>query len=371
MKVAIITITDGQNYGNRLQNYALQKTLRDLGVEVETIRRRTHRDLNWIGWQKWKVKEYVKRIVGRNDNLHKLLRKKSFDSFNKKYMKFSKAVLHSNFAPNGFEHQYDYFIVGSDQVWNAGFRIIREDIMNYLLSFAPNDKRIAYAASFGTDRLAEGFEQLFKDELPKFNAISVREVSGVKIVKECGKEAEVVLDPTMLLSVHDWTKMARRPNYVKDTPFIVTYFLGGRDETAQNYISNIAGNKKIYNIEIESAPSEAIDSVDVFSTSPDEFVWLIANADCVLTDSFHATAFSILFHKPFCVFERKVLDDSYKIGSRIDTLLGLFHLERFRNADYSLDIKPEKYEAIDIERLLKQERERSIEFLRRTLKIED
>lgn len=370
MKVAIITITDGQNYGNRLQNYALQKSLMDLGCEVETVKRRTHRDLTWIGWQKKKVKIIIKRMVGRNNDLHRLLRKRTFDSFNK-YIKFSKSVLHNNVAPKGIEHQYDYFIVGSDQVWNAGFRIIREDIMNYLLSFAPNDKRIAYAASFGTDRLAEGYEQAFRDELLKFKTISVREVSGVKLVKECGIEAEVVLDPTMLLTVQDWLKIAKKPTYVKDMPFIVTYFLGGRDIKVQNYIRSIAGNKKVYNLEIESAPMESIDSTEVFSTSPDEFVWLIANADCVLTDSFHATVFSILFHKPFCIFERKVIDDSYKIGSRIDTLLGLFHLERFRNIDFSLEIKPEKYEVIDIERVLKQEREKSINFLRRALEIND
>lgn len=366
-RIAILTITDGQNYGNRLQNYALQAVLKNKGFYVETIKRTTFRDKEQGTILLQHLKNVAKRVLGRPTSKHILVRKKRFSKFNKDNISFSNYTLHDNTSPPGLNSQYDFFVVGSDQVWNAGFRIIREDILNHLASFASNEKRIAYAASFGTDKIADGYEQFFKEELPKFKAISVREKTGLQIVEECAAKAEVVLDPTMLLDKQNWLKFAKKPDYVKNGHFIVTYFLGGRDKNVKEYIKQIANNSIVYNLDIESASENEIDSIDVFSTTPDEFVWLIANADCVLTDSFHATVFSILFHKPFCVFERKVINESYKIGSRIDTLLGMFHLERFRNSSYSIDIRPKEYEPIEIDRILEAERKKSIDFLRRAL----
>ena len=365
--IAILTITDGQNYGNRLQNFALQEVLKKKGYNVETIKRITFRDSAGDSIIVQHLKNTLKRILGRPTTEHSLLRKKRFSKFNLDNIMFSNYILHDNICPSDLDDKYDYFVIGSDQVWNAGFRIIREDIKNHLASFASKEKRIAYAASFGTDKIATGYEQFFKDELPKFKAISVREETGLHIVEECGAKAEVVLDPTMLLDVKEWLNFARKPVYVKEKHYIVTYFLGGRDNNVKEYIEQIADNRIVYNLDIESASEDMIDSKDVFSTTPDEFVWLIANADCVLTDSFHATVFSILFNKPFCVFERKVINESYKIGSRIDTLLGMFHLERFRNSNCSIDVRPENYDTIYIDRVLKQKREKSIDFLKRAL----
>lgn len=366
-RIAILTITDGQNYGNRLQNYALQEVLKNKGFYVETIKRKTFRDKKQSTALLQYLKNEAKRFLGRPTSKHIILRKKRFSMFNKELISFSNYTLHDNISPPNLNSQYDFFIVGSDQVWNAGFRIIREDILNHLASFASDEKRIAYAASFGTDKIATGYEHYFNDELPKFKAISVREKTGVQIVKTCNAIAEVVLDPTMLLDKQEWLKIARKPTYINNSPFIITYFLSGRDDSIQNYIKSIAGKKRVYNLDIESASENEIDSINVFATTPDEFIWLIANADCILTDSFHATVFSILFHKPFCVFERKVINESYKIGSRIDTLLEMFHLERFRNSNYSVDIIPKEYESIEIDHILEVERKKSMDFLRRAL----
>lgn len=366
-KIAILTITDGENYGNRLQNFALQEVLREKGYHVETIRRSTYRDTGTKDIIIRFVKNIVKTAIGRQTDKHILNRKFRFYLFNRKYIHFSKCVLHDNNYPCDLNAMFDYFVVGSDQVWNAGFRIISDDILNHLAFFASGEKRIAYAASFGTDRIANGFEQYFIDELPRFKAISVREETGAKIVEECGANAEVVLDPTMLLGKENWMEFAKKPAYVKESSFIVTYFLGEKDKRILEYIKSIAGNTKVYNLDIESQLSELIDSVRVFSTAPDEFVWLIQNADCVLTDSFHATVLSILFHKPFCVFERKAIRESYKMGSRIDTLLGMFQLERFRNRDCLLSIRPEPYDAGMIDKIIDHERKKSLDFLRRAL----
>ncbi|WP_294469620.1 polysaccharide pyruvyl transferase family protein [uncultured Ruminococcus sp.] len=361
-KVAIITITTGQNYGNKLQNYALQKSLQDLHFDVYTLKHKRTSDL-FINKSISVAKTIIKIIIKRPYNRIKKNRIKCFKEFGNRSIIFSDYTLSFNNYPKGLTNKYDYFIAGSDQVWNAGFQVINEELKNYLLQFAKPEQRVAYAASFGTDKIAPGYEHYFKEELPKFKAISVREESGVKLVEECGAKATVVLDPTMLLNSDQWKEIARRPDYVEKAPFVVTYFLGGRDAELTAYINRIANGRKIYNLEIESASENTIDSIEVFATAPDEFVWLIANADCVLTDSFHATVFSILFHKPFCVFERKAINESYKMGGRIDTLLGKFHLERFRDSDRSFSVVPEKYEIDEIERVLDVERKKSLDFL--------
>lgn len=366
MKTGIITMTTGQNYGNKLQNYALQKTIQDLHYEVDTLK---HKRASDFFWRKicFQIKKLIKKLIKRPYNRIIIYRIKRFKDFINNNIVFSKETLSFNNYPVGLSDKYDYFIVGSDQVWNAGFKVINEDLQNYLLQFARPEQRIAYAASFGTDSIASGYERYFKEELPKFKAISVREESGIKIVEECGAKAIVVLDPTMLLRADEWNEIAKKPTYVDNEAFIVTYFLGGRDDELIAYIKRIANGRKVYNLEIETAPESTIDSIEVFATSPDEFVWLISNADCVLTDSFHATVFSILFHKPFCVFERKVINESYKMGSRIATLLGTFHLERFRDVNRNFSVIPEKYETDELERILLIERKKSMNFLRSAL----
>ena len=128
MKLAILTITDGQNYGNRLQNYALQEVLRDLGHDVTTIRRRTFHDRTPAQRSVQGAKNLVKSMLGRDYEAPTAARRRAFDAFNRRCLTFSDPVLHDNLAPPELAGQYDRFIVGSDQVWNAQFRIIYDDI---------------------------------------------------------------------------------------------------------------------------------------------------------------------------------------------------------------------------------------------------
>ena len=367
MKIAIVTITDGQNYGNRVQNLALQEALKSMGFNVETIRRKTHHDLPFFVKIKNNIKNTIKKIIGRKYGKHWELRKKRFDEFNREYISFSKVCLHNNIAPKHISDEYDYFVVGSDQVWNAGFKIIIDDLKNYLLCFAPGTKRVAYAASFGTDFLHEGSEGLFRSELPKFKAISVREESGVDLVHLCGAAARVTLDPVMLLTSEQWMEFARKPKYVENKPFVLSYFLGGRDKRTDEYGLNLAQGMPIYELDFEFTAEEKVKDIKQFCTAPDEFIWLIANAEMVLTDSFHAAALSILFHKPFWIFERKAADKSYKMGGRISTLLEAFNLSSHRRSLAEPIEKPEPINGEAVDYILAKKREESLRFLKEAL----
>lgn len=374
MKTAIITITDGANYGNRLQNYALQTVLTSLGGKCDTLRRRTSRDKSALQNTVVIMKDCCKAILGRKTGKIYRIRKQRFEAFNNKYINWSSEVLQNNTAPDGLSGKYDYFVCGSDQVWNTKFDVIKEDILNYLSFFAEPQKRISYAASFGTDKVDEAYQETFKKELSKFKAISVREGAGVDIVsKLAGKQAQLVIDPTMLLTVQDWKKVFKKPSYIKDNEtFLVTYFMGGRDAETRQYIDRVKREMNcdtVIDLDVEFIERNSIENEDVFCTSPDEFLWLVYNSKAVLTDSFHASVFSLLFHKPFCVFERKATEKGNNMGSRIDTLLGYFGLECMKD-DINAPTKiPQLYDGNMVDECLNARREESLGFLKQALDI--
>lgn len=367
MKVAIITITDGANYGNRLQNYALQNVLNRIGVDTETLQRRTSRDSI-----KRKIKNKIKFYLGYESVKPFMIRKKRFKKFNNKYIKFSRYILKENKSPLKLNDKYDYFICGSDQIWNTKFSVVYEDLYNHLAAFSDDSKRISYAASFGTDFIPDEYKDIFKKELKKFKAISVRESSAVKLVSElCDKEAKLVLDPTMLLDADDWYSIASKPTYMTDKPYIVTYMMSGRSEKINEYILNLKQQYKcdtVINLEMEFIKTDGNVDINVFSTSPDEFIWLIKNSLCVLTDSFHATVFSIIFNKPFVVFQRQAKEKGNDMGSRIDTLLKRFNLENFKDDIESPKRFPQSYSNDYVRQIIDKEKEESIDFLKRSIK---
>lgn len=332
MKVAIVTITDGANYGNRLQNYAMQEILQECGVECYTLRR----DSLCCYGLKYRLltsgKKTVKKVLRIQDDYTLLKKRKElFAKFNKKYIRFGKEILQNNIVPHGIESKYDFFVCGSDQIWNVRFPFIRKDINNYLATFADGQKRIAYAASFGTSDIPNEYISLFSRELLEFKAIGVREDVGVKIIADCcGRtDQKVVLDPTMMLSEEQWMTIAKKPQYIDDTPFIVTYFLSGSNEKLEECIKTVSEKYRasIVQLSVEFMKDSLIDNPRFFSTTPEEFIWLIRNARCILTDSYHATLFSILFQRPFSVFNRKAAERQNEMQSRITTLLRTFGID--------------------------------------------
>lgn len=375
MKVAIITITNGQNYGNRLQNYALQEILKKMNCTVETIYLLTYRDgyktKTWYRNAIWLIKKFLHKPVYRFKYYQ--LRKKCFDIFNNKYITFSDIRMSDKRINRNIANDYDYFICGSDQVWNPNILSVKENIKCHLACFASPEQRIAYAASFGINEIPGEMRDFLGKELKQFKAIGVREKIGEKIVKDCcGRDDTVtVLDPTMMLTSESWLRIANRPDYITSNyqKFIVTYFLGEESELLTDYIEEVSKkfNATVIRLNIEFLSDDKIYNNEHFCTSPDEFVWLIANSECVLTDSFHATVFSLLFHKPFCVFERKVEKRGNNMGSRIDTLLGYFGFESMRDSIDNPTKIPQKYDGNEVDKVLAAKRAESLAFLKNAL----
>lgn len=340
-KVAIVTIIS-RNYGNRLQNYALQRILEQHGVLAETIP--MEKALPFQSQAKYAVKELLSIFIPKYKN------SLCWDKFNHN-IKWSKYVATSK----GINNYYNYFIAGSDQIWNPTFPF---NTQREFLTFVQNNKRIAYAASIGLDTLPSKYEKEYKENINTFQAVSVREDAAADIIEKIGCcRPQVVLDPTMLLKANEWRSVADRSQISLNERYIVKYFLGPRCDEYDCYIENCS--KKMNAIVIDIS-----DFCKKEPVGPSEFVRLICDAEAVFTDSFHGSVFSILFKKPFAVFERPFERGYGKMSSRIDTLLRMFQLERQRvtsSKDCKSVVLEWDYNMVDD--TITEQRQKSMDFL--------
>lgn len=330
-KIGIITM-EAQNFGNRLQNYALQEVLRKQGYSVETIRRSDVLSLPK------RIKASLKQLV-----------QDALGTKGAKFRAFDRAIIHSSyrvtkqFVSADIASRFSYFIAGSDQIWNPYYRFLGEAEW---LTFANQGQRIAYAGSFGVPELPEEKTDVYTKWINQMDAISVREEAGARIIEKLtGKKVPVVLDPTLLLTADEWRKIEKKPKGFREDPYILVYYV----ESAGKELREACEKAKQSGKRIVNA-RQVMENGREWAVGPAEFVYLIDHAAKVYTDSFHGTVFSILFHKEFQVFHRDGID----MSSRIDTLLKSLSLSD--NLDYEL-----------AEKALERERERSLAYLQYAL----
>lgn len=357
MKIGIVTLYGYFNYGNRLQNYALQEVLKDQDNEVETIIFKNKENF---------LKSNMKKILERRDNKYKIksfndiIRESNIKRFSKKYIKTKEYDINNVSNYMKIDSDFDLFIVGSDQVWNPRFWRESEDSIDfkqYLLQFASDDKKMSYASSFGINELPGYWINLFQSELNKFFAISAREKSGAKIIKDIlNKDVPVVLDPTMLLTATQWTNKLGLEDKKED--YIVLFFLGEKDTEMQNFINSLKDKEKIVDV-------MDCKNTKYYCSNPKDFLNLIKNSKLVITDSFHATVFSIIFEIPFVVFGRKY-KSKMNMNSRIKTLLEKFDLKDRIYDNGNIDLY--KCDFSGFEKCINYERNKSLDYLLSNLK---
>lgn len=251
-------------------------------------------------------------------------RKRRFKEFYQKNLNVSRYYnLGTIYSAN---NDYDAFVCGSDQVWRPG-----SFDPNYYLTFAVSGKKkISYAASLGVQRLSGAANDMMVPLIEKLDAISVREQEAANILKECGIDALVTLDPTLLWNRNFWENVATKTNLEKGK-YIFCYFIGENN-------SNREIAKKI--AKIKGLPLVAIPGVsrllpydfeyadiNMTEAGPDEFLGMVRDAAVVVTDSFHACVFSTIFEVPFVAVERFSAKDANSMNGRIYDFLATFGLE--------------------------------------------
>lgn len=322
-KIAILTWIFYPNFGSVLQAYALGKYLKNLGHEIKYINyfpntpfpKSTVEKLT--NYDEIKSKFYT-LLKNKNFSVDKdiIKRKDIFKNFiNKKFSLTEICETNSQLA--ALCKDFDVIICGSDQIWSP---LIYDE--KFYLSFAENKsvKKIAYAPSFGTDNIKNiSIRQKIKEHINNIDFLSVREKSGIEIIKALNeKNVSVVSDPTMLLSKEEWIDFSE--SYETGKPYLLIYFLGNNSY----YDKYISEAKKIgYNIIIIPAKScdykNKIHIAD--NLTPEQFVYLFSNAKCVLTDSYHGTLFSIKFNKPFATLARFSEKSNINQNERLHDLL--------------------------------------------------
>lgn len=356
-KVAIITITNGTNYGNRLQNFALAKVVEKLGFEVETLRNDSLSIVSMI------IDETIPRLTKPFKHSIRKRRSTAFKDFNSRYVKFSRYRIFSIGNLRQVNKKYDFFIIGSDQVWNPHSRYNKAAMLGNGLS---SGKIISYAASFGVSSIPTKLRAFYSKYLMNIQSISVRETNGVKIIKEvANKSALQVLDPTLLIDTADYVQISQRPkNMNGDERYILTYFLGGRSDETKHGVYRLAKSKGLSVINLCDT-SEGFS----FTFGPSEFIYLFSKAELILTDSFHACVFAMIFSKPFVVYSR-IAGNKKNMNSRIDTLLGDFNqLSRLNMPLNHKDLLRCDYS--DYNQILHGKRNKSLAFLKRSLHVKD
>lgn len=323
-KIGILTFQRAVNYGAALQMYALQKMVKELGAEAEII------DYDCLriseGYKAFSVKAlYHPRLFVHTIFNYTIQnrRNKKFAEFAKKYMTFSMPMDKAGLSQAA--NMYDAYIVGSDQVWNP---LITGGDTVYFLDFVREDsKKFSYAASFGVSAWPQGFSIPVKKLLESFASIATREKTGARIVRSVTDKTPpltVSVDPVFLLGREGWERFVKPAP--SQRPYLFIYVVGsGNQEEIYRCAEKLAKEKNLdiinlrYNRSLRNK-KYAVGHV-VYTAGPDEFVSYIGNAACVVTDSFHATAFSTIFHKEMYVSKPG------KVSSRITDLFDVAGIE--------------------------------------------
>jgi hypothetical protein len=321
-KVLLITLQDNNNIGNRLQNYALQTAIEQRGNEVVNLDNGyttipSHKEFRKNKIKKWLGKLGSKKYARKYQKFfNSQLRRQANERFTSENITNIRRVTYAGVFEQKWD-SYDLAITGSDQVWHNWHKDPKE-LPYYYLEFMPEEKRVSYAASFGFDEFPDEDRAEHVKGQKGMHAISCREKSGCKLVKEAtGKNSVHVLDPTLLLKADDWRKAEADVSAVvkPGEKYAFLYFLGNITAEYQKYIDEIVSKQGLRIINFLDMKDEKIAKCGV-----GEFISLIDHAEYVLTDSFHCTVFSILFDKQFTVFKRKQ-DGFEKMYSRIEELL--------------------------------------------------
>lgn len=362
--IGIATLSTGFNYGSCLQAYALKYTLNQMGYTPEIYRlagsRITDRDARMD-------KIFIMRVRAFLHQKHKAKpRRKNHDrseGTKKLFHAFYVQVLQPETVRwNELRRRarlpfYTGFLCGSDQIWNANALYI--DPL-YYLRFAPEEKRIAIAASFGASEIPSYNRRIMAKWIREIPHLSVREESGRKLVRDLtGKEAAVIADPVFLLDKDAWIEaLSLTPHPGR---YCLAYFLNTPDEKAEALLKQ-AEEKGFEIIRLPYADDE--EKGTAMDAGPIEFLNLLSGAEAVLTDSFHALSFSILFHRQVFVFRKPGASDSQH-PMRLLNLLKVFDMESCFERE-SLEFLSVDWEEKD--RISRQEREKIMDYLLCSLK---
>jgi hypothetical protein len=335
MKIGIITLPFNSNYGGLLQAYALQSVLRNMGHEVWSVNRRNPImpfGIKVLSLSNRLIKSIIRRKPGVIRSWANAKEELIIDQHTNRFLNENIRITNFLKSERDFakltRYSFDAYIVGSDQVWRPKYS---PRLANHFLGFTDNTsniKRVSYAASFGVDKWEYTPQQTeeCRKLVSKFNAVSVREDSAINLCKDnFGIDALQVLDPTLLVDKEDYMRLVEKDNIQKCDGTLLTYVLD-KSAAKQDFINKIAKETGLKEVSImpKSLFRDAGRKKINDCIYPPVTAWLrgFMDAEYVVTDSFHGTAFAIIFNKPFLA-----LGNAKRGLTRFTSLLKTFGLE--------------------------------------------
>lgn len=369
-KVGVMTFHMAHNYGAMLQAYALPKALETIGYECEVIDYRFPYIYNWgrsINYNELVITHgfvkgsyhFLRHILKGDYNPEKRYNK--FNYFREKVITHSDKVYRTADELDNME--YAAVLFGSDQIWNEN--LTNGVAKEYFGQFKCADslKKIAYAASCGGSSFYQEANRICYDYLDEFTALGIREEGLVKTLQDKGYNAIQVLDPSLLLDRSKWMEMVTLvPNKIEIPEKYMLIYAFDEDEKLYDLAREYASNRDLEILVIAYDKKDCMHGMTVLTEcGPADFVNLIANADFIVTTSFHGTAFSILLEREFCCIPHPIYHE------RTDSLLKLLNLEeRNTTADCGWS-EMKKIEWETVQEKLGKEREQSLNFIRTVL----
>lgn len=329
MNIKTITCHHVYNYGATLQAYALQEYLESLGHNVEIIDYRLPTHIRYELFTPYpqgriyniiKAIPLLKYILCPLKNRKMLLtwgRKNSFDNFDKKFLHISAKTYYNILEIQADPPLADVYIAGSDQIWNTA--ALNGKDPGYYLDFGDkNTKRISYAASFGVSKINADYEGFVKKKLLKFDSISVREKSGLEILNKLNIKGTVVVDPVFLLSKQQWIEKLRLKE--KRENYIFLYDFLHDDANIKDFALSLSKETGFSILSVNDFSSTSYADKQINNAGPIEFLQYLLNAKFVVSNSFHATAFSLIFQKEFATFPLVSQRNSSRMSDLLSTL---------------------------------------------------
>lgn len=367
MKIGLVTCHNIKNYGSVYQTLATQSILEDLGHEVQVIDYRRkgtdHKEFRQLTLSESHMAK--KAIIGKFVPLilypSFIKMENVFESFLNNYIKRTKNIYHSSEELKNNLPDMDLFITGSDQVWNSSINLRIEK--TYFLDFVPDSKpRISISSSFGKKEISAEEEKVIKPLLMKYSHISTREKTGVQILNKMGIQGGYAsMDPTLIVNRNLWDRIKKPIKTPKK--YILVYQLH-RNKEFDEYIKRLS---KYYNmpcIRITLYYHYALKGEKVIVTpTPNQLLTLVENANYVISDSFHMTVFSIIFHKKFAAIFSK-----NSFNGRIENLLDMTNLKnRIVNENTPYDKLDENINYAIVDEIITKKQNEALEWIKQSI----